>query len=239
MVGAVAVGENMSTQPNPSLAKIAKKTERHLRSCVIIGIMRRLGLLLVVLALSAAFLHAQRTGGGSRGGGARVPGGSGITTWPWNGFFPQHSGSGHRRGYGSAWLPGYFPYWDDDDYFQDESSYQQPVNTTLPQVIVVKIEEPRPPAPPPEPPKLIEVSQSKDAPIAQRLPPTLFVLTDGERLESRHYLLTAESLQIEVGRQQRTIPVSVLDLDASIALNYERGIEITVPRDNNQVLIGF
>jgi len=108
-----------------------------------------------------------------------------------------------------------------------------------PQVIVWEKEEPRSPGLPPEPPKLIEVPQTKEAVVTKRLPPTLFVLTNGERLESHHYLLTAESLQIEVGRHQRTITVSDLDLDATVGANHERGIEITIPRDNNSVLVGF
>ena len=67
-----------------------------------------------------------------------------------------------------------------------------------------------------------------------------FVLANGEPLESRYHLFfTAESLQIEVGRQQRTIPVSGLDLDATVIANRERGIEITITRDNNSVLTGF
>jgi hypothetical protein len=201
--------------------------------------MKRSGLLvLTTLVLSAALLQAQRAGGGSRSGGAGVPG-NGVRTGPSRGFFPRHSGFGRHQGYGTVWLPGYFPFWDDDGYFQNESPCQQPMNTTSPQVIVVEREEPRPPAPPPEPPKLIEVPQTKEATVAKRLPPTLFVLTNGERLESRHYLLTAESLQIEVGRHQRTIPVSGLDLDSTVGANHERGIEITVPRDSNSVLIGF
>jgi hypothetical protein len=111
------------------------------------------------------------------------------------------------REHGTGWLRDYFPYWDwdDDAYFQDEACYQQPVNTTLPRVVVAKIEEPRPPSPPPEPPKLIEVPQPKEAPVAKPWPPTWFLLTDGERSESRTYLLTSESLRIQVGRQQRTI----------------------------------
>ena len=110
---------------------------------------------------------------------------------------------------------------------------------TSPQVIVVESKEPRPPAPPPEPPKLIEVPQSKEVPLAKPQPPTLFVLKDGERLESRYYLLTAQSLQIEVDRQRREIPVSTLDLDATIAANHERGIEVTIPRDRNTVFLSF
>jgi hypothetical protein len=67
----------------------------------------------------------------------------------------------------------------------------------------------------------------------------LFVLTNGERLESRHFLLTGEALQIQVGRQQRTIPVSTLDLDATIAANHKRGIEVSIPRDRSTVFLGF
>jgi hypothetical protein len=213
--------------------------------CVIIGIMRRSGLLvLMILVLSATLLPAQRAGGGSRGGGGGVPGGKRVTTGPSNGLFPQHSGFGHHhgygyRGYGTGWLPGYFPFWDDDDDWGYESACQQPLTTASPQVIVVEKEDPRPPAPPPEPPKLIEVPQSKEAPVAKRLPPTWFLLTNGEQLESRTYLLTSESLQIQVGRQQRTIPVSSLDLDATVAVDRERGIKLVIPTDGNSVRIGF
>jgi hypothetical protein len=117
-------------------------------------------------------------------------------------------------------------------------SYQQSANTTSPQVIVVEKEDPRPPAPPPGSPKLIEVPLSKEAPVAKPLPATLFALRDGERLESHHYMITAESLQIVVGRQRRTIPISALDLDATIAANHERGIEVIIPQDRSTVFIG-
>jgi hypothetical protein len=215
-------------------------------------------LVLMVLFLSAAVLQAQRAGGGFRGG-AGVPGGSGFRAGPPNRFFPGHPGGFHRsRGFGTAWLPWYLPYgdywdgpfawdfpvWDYVNFPPSENawrgpSYQQSANTTSPQVIVVEKEDARPPAPPPEPPKLIEVPSPKEAPVAKLLPATLFVLKDGERLESRHYLLTVESLQIEVGRQQRTIPISTLDLDATIAGNHERGIEVTIPQDRNAVFLGF
>jgi hypothetical protein len=222
-------------------------------------IMRRSRLLvLMVLVLSAALLQAQRAGGGFRGG-ARMPGGGGFQTGPRNGFFPGHPGGFHRdRGFGTVWLPWYSPYWDywDGPFAWDfpvwdyvnfppsdstwrGPSYQQSANTTSPQVIVVEKGDPRPPAPPQEPPKLIELPQSKEAPVAKQSPPTLFILKDGGRLESRRYLLTDQSLKIEDGRQQHTIPVSALDLDATIAANHERGIEVTIPRDRNTVFLGF
>jgi hypothetical protein len=78
-------------------------------------------------------------------------------------------------------------------------------------------------------------------PDAHRKPEgsTVFLLTNGERLESRRYLLTAESLKIDLGHQRRTIPLSALDLDATIAANHERRIELTIPRDRSMVFIGF
>jgi hypothetical protein len=156
-----------------------------------------------------------------------------------NGFFPLRSGDRHNRGYGAGWLPYGAPYWDEDGNFWDEPSYQQPPTTTSPQVIVVQNKEPRPSVPPPELPKLIEVPQSKEAPVARRQLPALFVLKNGERLESRDYFLTAESLQIQVGHQRREIPIDTLDLDATIAANHERGIEVTIPRDRTAVFVSF
>ena len=125
--------------------------------------MQRSGLLLLMmLVLSAALLQAQRAGGGPRGGGL-MRDGHGIRTGPSNGFLSGQSGFGRDRGYGGFWLPWYSPYWDwdDDGYFRNEPSYQQPISTTSPQVIVVEAKNPQPPAPLPEPPKLIAVPTSK------------------------------------------------------------------------------
>jgi len=164
----------------------------------------------------------------------RVAGGHGIRTEPSNGFFTSQSGVRRRPRYETVWLPWYAPDWD-DSYLGDQPPNQQPANTTSPLVIVVENRE----SPPPEPPKLIEVPQSKEVPVAKQQPATLFVLKDGGRLESRFYLLTYQSLQIEVDRQQRTIPVSALDLDATIAANHQRGIEVKIPRDSSAIFLGF
>jgi len=87
-------------------------------------------MVLATLVLSATLLQAQRAGGGSRSGGAGVPGNA-IMTGPSSGFFPRHSDFGRRQGYGTVRLPGYFPFWDDDGYFQNESPCQQPMNATV------------------------------------------------------------------------------------------------------------
>ncbi len=205
---------------------------------------RSLLLVLLISALSTGLSQAQRAGGGFHGGA--VQGGRNIRPGPSNGFFPGHFGGRHHEGfgyggygYGSVWLPWDFANWD-DDYFGWEPSYQQqPASPTLPQVIVVQSKELAAPALPPQSPKLIEVPYSKEGPVATLQPATLFVLKNGQRLESHDYFLTVQSLQIEVGRQRRTIPISKLDLDATIAANQNRGIEVTIPTDHNTVFVGF
>ena len=203
------------------------------------GMRRSSWLALTLLVLSAALVEAQRAGGPSHGGGSGAPGGGGARVGPSSGVLHGRPGFGYRRhyyGYGVAWLPWDWGFWD-DGYVWDESSYQPSENMPPPQIIVVeKKEEPRPPA---APPKIIEAPLWKEAPAAKRLPPTLFVLNDGERLESRYYLLTADSLQIEVARQERTIPLSDLNLDATLALNQQRGVELTIPHDRNTLFLGF
>jgi hypothetical protein len=67
----------------------------------------------------------------------------------------------------------------------------------------------------------------------------VFVLSDGEKVESRDYLLTASSLRIEVGRARRIISVNQLNIDATLAANHERGIELTFPRNSGTVVLGF
>src|SRR5664280_93940 len=126
--------------------------------------MRRSGLLvLTVLVLSAALLHAQRAGGGSQGegshgggvagagghAGGRMPG-HGTRPGSSNGFFPLRSGGHHNRGYGAVWFPYGAPYWVEDGNFWDEPSDQQPPQQPAPpQVVVVQDRAPRQPAAPP------------------------------------------------------------------------------------------
>jgi hypothetical protein len=52
-------------------------------------------------------------------------------------------------------------------------------------------------------------------------------------------MLTADSLHVEIGRQQRTILIGEVDLDATIAANRERGIDLQIPTDRNHILLGF
>ena len=197
--------------------------------------------LLTMAILVAAPMQAQRVGGAFHGGGAPVPGGNGPgfggrPGFP-NGSFSHHPGYGRFSNYGSGFGSWDYPFWDDEPF----ESYPEPAeNVTPPAVLVLESPDCRPPAPVPEPPRLIEVPQTKEAGVAPKPePPTLFIFANGERLEARHYMFTADSLHVEIGRQKRTVPIDEVDVDATIAANRERGIDLQIPTDENHILLSF
>ena len=71
------------------------------------------------------------------------------------------------------------------------------------------------------------------------LPPTIFILANGERLETRRYVLTASNLSVSIDRQQRTVPRDLLDINATITANHERGIDLRIPVDGNEISLSF
>ena len=81
-------------------------------------------------------------------------------------------------------------------------------------------------------------SAASQAPAAPT-PPAIFILTSGERIESSQYTLTAKSLTVEQGDKPRTIPISALNLDATVAANRARGVDIKIPTNKNQIMLGF
>jgi hypothetical protein len=221
--------------------------------------MRRLYFsILIYLILNAAMLQAQRAGGESRGGaggggfhGGLGRGGNGVEIGPRPGVFP---GNGFSHGFGrfhyrfpyeTVWLP-YWGYWDALDWGWDyvnfpptqnaPDSYLPPEGQASPPVIAMRGREP---APPVEPPKVLEVPLPKDASAPKQLPPALFVLADGEKFESRRYVVSADSLRIQIGVRQRTIALSALDIDATIAANRERGIDLIIPQEPHSLFLGF
>lgn len=66
---------------------------------------------------------------------------------------------------------------------------------------------------------------------------TVFVLSDGQRVETHDYILTAESVRLTTDGLQRSIPMSALDMKATIAANRERGIELKMP-SRHEVFLG-
>jgi hypothetical protein len=103
------------------------------------------------------------------------------------------------------------------------------------------MQSPQPQAPPPpaQSPKLVEIPQDKDAPNNVAPASAVFILANGDRLESLRYFLTVNSLRVQQGQTERTIPLSAVNLNATIAANRERGIDLNIPKDRTQITLGF
>jgi hypothetical protein len=133
---------------------------------------------------------------------------------------------------GSVFLPYFFPY---DDSF----GYEQPpveVVTNAPAPPVVISQTPEPPVPKAQ---VIEIPGAANPTPARMLPLTVFILANGERLETRRYVLTASHLSVNIERRQRTVPLDMLDIDATIAANRERGIDLQIPTDRTEISLSF
>ena len=76
-------------------------------------------------------------------------------------------------------------------------------------------------------------------PVANPAPLSIFILSDGSRVESGCYLLTMDSLRLQDGQKQRTIPLSAIDLNATVAANRERGLDLKIPANKAEITLGF
>ncbi len=178
-----------------------------------------------LLTLSAA---AQRTGGFHGPTGSPVTGPAFAQR---SSFSSAFYGGSHHGGFYPYFLPYFLP--DDRTYFQEE-----PRPEPLQRVLYS-----------PEPERtstaaeLIEIPAAPSAKPAGPQPPAVFVLTSGERLEARRFLLTSTSLSVSINRSQRlvplVIPIQALDLDATVAANRERGIQLQIPADRNEISLSF
>ena len=96
----------------------------------------------------------------------------------------------------------------------------------------------RTPAPLPKS-QFIEIPSAANVPAPKMPPPAVFILASGERLEARRFLLSTSVLSFSVDRQQRTVPLSMLDLGATLNANHERGIDLRIPDDRNEISLSF
>ena len=114
---------------------------------------------------------------------------------------------------------------------------------------VVVIREDRQPQPvtavqaqPPPAPKVIEIPRSKlvaQENAAVRVP-ALFVLTDGRKIEASNYTLTHRALIIHQRAEPNTvIPLEQLELEATVAANRQRGVNLRIPQSAGEIYIGF
>lgn len=135
------------------------------------------------------------------------------------------SRSARRTGAGSYFLP----YGESFDNGQPDA---EAANAPPPVVIPHPAEAPLPKA------QVIEIPGVANSP-AKELPPAVFILTSGERLEARRFVLTASNLSVSIDRQQRTVPLAMLDLNATLAANHGRGIDLRIPDDRNEISLSF
>ena len=87
--------------------------------------------------------------------------------------------------------------------------------------------------------KVIEVPRMRNTRPAKPIPETIFVLSNGERLESNRYTIGALYLRVEVGGEERTIAVAELDRKATMAANQGRGVDLKIPTNGSEVFVAF
>ena len=149
--------------------------------------------------------------------------------------FAGDRGAWNNYGYGGI---GDYPYFLPDDWYDGpDQDGDAPADGAPPPVVVQQVRGERPPRPLP-PAQVIEIPGTNSA-AAKSLPPTVFILTDGERLESDRFVLTANSLSVNVQRSLRTIPLGMLNIDATLTANRDRGIDLRIPNDRNEISLRF
>jgi len=196
--------------------------------------MRRAALCaLLVASVLGGSLYAQRAAATFHGNAARSSGRSGFAgrRGSSNRFFPGRSRF-RRDGTGGVFAPYFLPY--DEPFYNEQPETEAVTNGPAATVVI-----PQTPAAPVPKAQVIEIPVVANSTGVKMLPPTIFILANGERLETRRFLLTASNLSFNIGRQQRTIPLDRLDLDATVAANQERGIDLRIPADRNEISLSF
>ena len=188
---------------------------------------------LLVVSVLGGSLQAQRAAATFHSSVARSPGRSGFVGQRGlsNRFFPGRSHFRHDRA-GAVFAPYFVPY--DEPFGYEQPDTEAATNEPVPPAVIPRTPEPAVPKA-----QVIEIAGPANSTTAKMLPPTLFILANGERLETRRFLLTASDLSVSIDRQQRTIRLDLLDLDATIAANHERGIDLRIPADRNEISLSF
>jgi thiol-disulfide isomerase/thioredoxin len=87
--------------------------------------------------------------------------------------------------------------------------------------------------------KVIEGLRAEASLSPKPNPTTILVFTNGERLEVDHYTIDSVVLHVAVGGQQRSVPLSALDIKTTIAVNHQRGIDLKLPQSRSELTIAF
>lgn len=79
----------------------------------------------------------------------------------------------------------------------------------------------------------------KDVAPSKPTPPAVFILSNGERIQASDYVLTVDSLRVEQDGNPRTIPMSDVNVDATVAANHQRGVNLKIPTSKSQMMLSF
>jgi len=179
--------------------------------------------------------HASAAGPHVRSGFVGV-GGSQNRAAARRGFLPSGI---HRRpnNFGSYFLPygdslgNDLPDYDLPGY--EETDAEAATNPPVPSLMIPRTRERLPKS------QFIEIPSVANAAIPKLPPPAVFILASGERLETRRFVLSASVLSVSIDRQQRNVPLAMLDIRATLSANHERGIDLHIPDDRNEICLSF
>jgi hypothetical protein len=137
-----------------------------------------------------------------------------------------------------------YPYGFYDDFYGDR--YPEVVEQPAP-VVVVRDERPVASAPvmpalPPADPKMIEVPSGPNGIAKGPAAPVtaIFILSDGRKIEAQNYTVTDKFLTVkESHRPAVQIPVDQLNVDATLAANHARGLDLQLPESKSEILLSF
>jgi len=158
-------------------------------------------------------------------------------------------GRGFYGGWGNYYSVGYgdgfwWPYASEsygDSYFQSEET-RPSTDYAATSPVVIYLQNPQQPSAPARTPNpgIIDIPQDNTAKqSATPLPPTVFILANGQSLELKRYTLTQTSLSFTKDYVRRVVPTSQINLEATVAANQKRGVDLRIPESPNQVTIGF
>jgi hypothetical protein len=83
-----------------------------------------------------------------------------------------------------------------------------------------------------------ETPGKKQAP-APPPPPAVFVLANGDHVETARYIVSVNSVRVEQDGMQRVNPLSDINMKETVAANHARGLDIKFPTDRTQIMLGF
>jgi hypothetical protein len=69
--------------------------------------------------------------------------------------------------------------------------------------------------------------------------PAVFILSNGQKVESGDYFITMDSVSLQEDGKERVIPLSSLNVSATVAANHDRGLDLKFPDNKAQITISF